>query len=187
MIYFQGVHIGFDKNIFENEVASIFSSPFFPKELNFSDVTGIVSVLLSLISIALAIIIFRLSNKTSERLAEEAARRAFEKSYGSSSNSINNSTSIQLLETFSKDQRKTIKKLINQLLKRANKNSSTSPWVYAASIPIQLKNTLNEEQSVRLMYMWKEKKYITWENSLESSTKVYILKGDLLIEDINSC
>lgn len=165
---------------------SIFASPFFPEQLSFSDVVGIISVVLALISIILAIVIYKLSNYTSKKLAEEAARRAFEKRYyaeGLSSEKYSELISVTLL---SKEQCKSVKKLINQIIKRAKKNSATEPWVHAAIFPIKLKNYFSEEDTVRLMYKWKDKSLISWSGALENSTEVHILKGELLIEDINS-
>lgn len=76
--------------------------------------------------------------------------------------------------------------MINKLIKRAKKNSISNPWVYAASFPIQLKNLFTEEETVRLMYEWKDKSFISWTGKLENSTKVFILRGDLIVEDIDS-
>lgn len=165
---------------------SIFASPFFPKQLSFSDVLGIVSVALAIISIVLAIVIYKLSNDTSEKLAEEAARRAFEKRYnaeGALSEKSSESMSVTLL---SKEQCKAVKRVINQIIKRAKKNSITDPWVHAAIFPIQLKSYFSEEDTVRLMYEWKDKGFISWTGTLENFTKILILKGELLIENINS-
>ena len=166
---------------------SIFASPFFPEQLTFSDVLGIISVILAIISIILALVIYKLSNNTSEKLAEEASKRAFEKKY----NAVERTTVEGIVETskiinLSKEQCKAIKKLINKLIKRAKKNSISNPWVYAASFPIQLKNLFTEEETVRLMYEWKDKSFISWTGKLENSTKVFILRGDLIVEDIDS-
>lgn len=166
---------------------SFFASPFFPEQLTFSDVLGIISVILAIISIALALVIYKLSNDTSEKLAEEAARRAFEKMY----NAVERITTEETVEAsktvnLSKEQCKAIKKLINQLIKRAKKNSIANPWVHAASFPIQLKNEFTEEETVLLMYEWKDKAFISWTGTLENSTKVFILRGDLIVEDIDS-
>lgn len=162
---------------------SIFASPFFPEQLTFSDVLGIVSVILAIISIILSLVIYKLSNDTSEKLAEEAARRAFEKKYNAEERTT---VEMSKIVNLNKEQCKTVKKLINQLIKRAKKNSITDPWVHAASFPIQLKNEFNEEETVRLMYEWKDKEFISWTGTLENSTKVFILRGDLIIEDIDS-
>lgn len=161
---------------------SIFTSPFFPEQLSFSDVLGIISVILAIISIILAIVIYKLSNDTSEKLAEEAAKRAFEKQYNIEQ--LNKSANTNVL---TKEQRKYVKKLITQLLKKSKKNSANQPWIHAASFPIQLKEYFNEEQTVHLMYKWMDKKYISWNGTLENSTKIYILEGDSIIEDIDSC
>lgn len=52
---------------------------FFPEQISFSDMLGIISVILGCISIILALIIYRLSNDTAQKFAEEVAQRAFEK------------------------------------------------------------------------------------------------------------
>ena len=36
------------------------------------------------------------------------------------------------------------------------------------------------------MYEWKKKAFISWDGTLENTTKIFILKGDLLLEDIDS-
>lgn len=165
----------------------IFASPFFPEQLTFSDVLGIVSVILAILSILLALVIYKLSNDTSEKLAEEAARRAFEKKYNvkeraSTEKTVETSITVNL----NKEQRKAIKKLMSRLIKRAKKNSIVNPWIHAASFPIQLKNEFTEEETVRLMYEWKDKAFISWTGTLENSTKVFILRGDLIVEDIDT-
>lgn len=165
---------------------SIFASPFFPEQLSFSDVLGIISVALAIISIVLAIVIYKLSNDTSAKLAEDAARRAFEKRYNAEKTSNEKSSALISATLSSQEQRKAVKKLVKQIIKRAKKNSTTEPWVHAAVFPIQLKNYFSEEDTVCLMYEWKEHAFIRWIGTLESSTMVYILKGELLIEDINS-
>lgn len=170
----------------ENTNKSIFESPFFPDYLSFSDTLGIISVILAIASIILTFVIYKLSNDTSEKLAEEAARRAFEKQYniGQSTKELTEYANSNFL---TKEQRKSVKKSINQLIKKSKKNATTKPWIHAASFPIQLKNYFNEEATVRLMYKWRNKEFIKWNGALENSTKVYILKGDLIIEDIDSC
>lgn len=171
----------------ETAKKSIFTSPFFPEQLSFSDVLGIISVVLAIISIILAIVIYKLSNDTSEKLAEEAARRAFEKRYNAAG-ALGEKSSESMNVTFlNKEQCKAVKKLFNQIIKRAKKNSITDPWVHAAIFPIQLKSYFSEEETVRLMYKWKDKVFISWTGTLENSTKVHILKGESLIENINSC
>lgn len=165
---------------------SIFASPFFPEQLSFSDVLGIISVVLAVISIVLAIIIYKLSNDTSEKLAEEAARRAFEKQNNVERESTKKSEEYIKVIRFTKEQSKVVKKLINQLIRKAKKNSIDEPWVHAASFPILFKNEFSEEEAVHLMYEWKEKSLISWTGMLENSTKVYIKRGDLIIEDIDS-
>ena len=165
---------------------SIFASPFFPEQLSFSDVLGIISVALAIISIVLAIVIYKLSNDTSEKLAEDAARRAFEKRYNAEEASSEKSSEFTSATLLGKEQCKAVKKLINLIIKRAKKNSAATPWVHAAIFPIQLKSYFSEEDTVCLMYEWKEKAFISWTGTLENSTMVYILKGELLIEDINS-
>lgn len=170
----------------ENTKNSIFVSPFFPEQLSFSDVLGIISVVLAVISIVLAIIIYKLSNDTSEKLAEEAARRAFEKQNNIEGGLTNKSEESIKVVRFTKEQCKIVKKLLNQLIKKAKKNSIDKPWVHAASFPILLKNEFSEEEAVHLMYEWKEKSFISWTGTLENSTKVYIKRGDLILEDIDS-
>jgi len=164
---------------------SIFASPFFPEQLTFSDTLGIISVILAIISIILAIVIYILSNNTSEKLAEEAARRAFENKYNAEGKSTEKKE-IYRKVNLNKNQYKIVKKLINQLIKKAKKNSLTNPWLHAATFPIQLKNEFTEEETVRLMYEWKDKELISWTGILENSTKVFILRGDMIIEDIDS-
>lgn len=173
-------------DVAESTKESIFLSPFFPEQLSFSDVLGIVSVVLAVISIILAIVIYKLSNDTSEKLAEEAAKRAFEKRYNAEGVLNKKSSELINVTLLSKEQSKAVKKLINQIIKRAKKNSTTDPWVHAAIFPIQLKNYFSEEETVRLMYEWKDKAFISWMGTLENSTMVHILKGELLIENINS-
>lgn len=170
----------------ENTNTSIFESPFFPDHISFSDTLGIISIILAIASIILSFVIYKLSNDTSEKLAEDAARRAFEKHYniGQPTKKLTEHTDANIL---TKEQRKSVKKSINQLIKKSKKNSATKPWIHAASFPIQLKNFFDEEATVHLMYKWRDKKFINWNGSLENSTKVYILKGDLIIEDIDSC
>lgn len=165
---------------------SIFAKPFFPEQLNFSDMLGIISIILAVISIILAIVIYKLSNDTSEKLAEEAARRAFEKKYYTENRLTENNTEITKNFNLTKEQRKVVKKLINQLIKRGKKNSSINPWIHAASFPIKLKDEFTEEETVRLMYEWKKKAFISWDGTLENTTKIFILKGDLILEDIDS-
>ena len=166
---------------------SIFASPFFPEQLSFSDVLGIISVILAIVSIILAVVIYKLSNDTSEKLAEEAARRAFEKRYNAERSSSEKSSELISTPLLNKEQCKAVKKLINQIIKRSKKNSTTEPWVHAAIFPIQLKSYFSEEETVRLMYKWKDKAFISWTGALENSTTVHILKGELLIENIDSC
>ncbi len=170
----------------ETTTKSIFESPFFPEQLSFSDVIGIISVILAVISIVLAIVIYLLSNETSEKLAEEVARRAFEKKYNEEERTTEKNVNIYRTVNLNKKQCKVVKKLINQLIKKAKKNSLSNPWVHAASFPIQLKNEFTEEETVQLMYEWKDKMLISWNGALENSTKVFILRGDLIIEDIDS-
>lgn len=170
----------------ETTTMSIFESPFFPEQLTFSDVLGVVSVILAVISIILTIVIYLLSNETSEKLAEEVARRAFEKKYNEAERANEKSVKIYRNVNLNKNQYKVVKKLINQLIKKAKKNSLSEPWLHAASFPIQLKDEFTEEETVQLMYEWKDKKLISWNGALENSTKVFILRGDLIIEDIDS-
>lgn len=165
---------------------SIFAKPFFPEQLSFSDMLGIISIILAVISIVLAIIIYKLSTDTSEKLAEEAARRAFEKKYYIENRLTENTAEITKKINLNKEQRRVVKKLINQLIKRGKKNSSINPWIYAASFPIKLKDEFTEEETVGLMYEWKEKAFISWDGTLENTTKIFILKGDLILEDIDS-
>lgn len=143
--------------------------------------------MLAVISIILAIVIYKLSNDTSAKLAEEAAQHAFEKLYGGSEPPDNQLPTTTSKVVFDKGQIKIGRKLLLQLLKRAKKNSSTAPWVHAALFPIQLKDVTSEDTTVALMYKWKAQKIISWDGPLDSSTKVIILKGDALIESFSTC
>ena len=164
------------------------NATFIPACLSFSDVLSIISVLIGLISIILSVIIYRLSNSTASKLAEDAAQRAFKKQVSSTHKTADKSALIDVrffLSMTAEDKAKTRKKLL-AIQRSAKKNSASQPWVHAAAFPIQLKEILNEEQTVALMYYWKDKKRISWKNNLENATKVYIEKGADLIEDFNS-
>lgn len=171
-------------NIFQN---SSTVNSFFPENLNFSDVLGIISVLIGLISIALTILIYKLSNATSEKMAEDAARRAFEKQKELEKNFSEKSEDSVKVTNLNRKQCKALKKHINKIIHKAKINSTKTPWIYAASFPIQLKKELSEEETVYLMYKWKRKSFITWVGDLENTTKIYILKGESIVENIDSC
>lgn len=168
----------------ENVERILFSSPFFPEVWSFADVSGVISILLGIVSIILSLIIYKLSNATSEKLAEDAARRAFEKQQKSDGKMLDYDEKNR--KTFTKEQKKKIKKKLSVLCKNAQRYSNGKLWVHAASFPITLKSELNEDEVVELMYEWKNNNIISWGGNLETSTQVFIDRSELLIEDINS-
>lgn len=89
--------------------------------------------------------------------------------------------------SFSTTQRNCLRKVIKRAIKAAKKNSRTSPWIHAAYFPIQMKGVLNEEQTIKLLYRWKEEGYINWNDVLESTTKIKVEKEAEFIENFDSC
>ena len=119
-----------------------------------------------------------------QQLAEDAARRAFERQQKSDEKMTDYDEKNR--KTFTKEQKKKIKKKLSVLCKNAQRYSNGKLWVHAASFPITLKSELNEDEVVELMYEWKNNNIISWGGNLETSTQVFIDRSDLLIEDINS-
>lgn len=148
-------------------------------EIGFNEICSIISIILGILSIAISIILYKISNQTSKQLAENAAKLAI--TYSEKSNTSN--SKIEL----SHKQYKKLKKQINKLYRVAKKNSINEPWIKAAVIPISLKCVLSEDKTIDLMKKWKENEFVTWEKTLEVSTKVFIKNKEGIIESISTC
>lgn len=147
--------------------------------IDFNTICSLVSILLGVLSIIISLILYKVSTQTSKQLAENAAKLAID--YSNTSKTDN--TKIEL----SQKQFKILKKQISKLYKAAKKNSKSQPWVNAAAVPVYLKCVLNEDKTVALMKQWKENNYISWQNDLDITTKIFINNKEDLIESINPC
>ena len=151
---------------------------FWPKSMSFELLCSIVSVVLGFVSIAISIVLYKISNDTSKKLAENAAKLAIQYS---NDNYINDNYD------FEKKQIKRIKKRINSIFKEGKHNSSTNPWVKASSILYYFRNELSEDKTVALILKWKNLGYIKWDNNLEISTQIYLENKNGMLESIDSC
>ncbi len=134
------------------------------------DIIAISGLIIGIISIFIAILIFRITNKTSQRVLEESVKRAFRIAADSKS-------SIQIHFT---DKQK------NKLIKQLKKQFRHSTSIKAVEFVILLKQITTETNAIQLIYEWQTKRFISWNGNLESSTMITILNMEKIYESFNS-
>lgn len=156
--------------------------------LELSDVLGIASVILGVVSIVISVLIYRLSNRTSKRLFQDSLEAALTKATAlrSDGTAVEATDSASGVTELTRAQRAKLSTSLSRLFRKSRVSGDARPRFKAIQLAVQLKGIADERTVSALLYAWRDRRQADWTGALEVGTEVTILNAGQIIEDLDS-